>query len=346
MAQQVLMPHRNNDSEDYATIIRAVGIAKDVYGMKLDNDRQKILDRKAQELEQKKADEEARKAAGIINPGEEMDIYRSGKFVPASEGEPQSVLLGRRQADNAPVFGLPSGVKEAEIAAGVKREENKQQKVEAQKKRLNEIQGDFEKKPTYKEATDKLMVAAEVDTLLDTGNPISQQIAKTKVARIANGVGVLTDKDVERVNGSQDLISKAKRIYERSMTGELLPEDINDLREVVSAFKLHAQNQLKKEAERFAEQKSSYVDMTKGDIYKSLNIDGIISDSQYAGRETAGGGRQPMTEQQAAANAVRSARMQAKALGLSESDPNYRDTVKKLTESLLLESQNKATAGR
>ena len=106
-------PAQKNDDMDI--IFRGISAARDIYGImqdrKLAND--KALLAKANEAKQ--ADKEAaiaaeaqRKAGAVMNEGEELALYRSGKVQPApDDAKPGDgfIKLGYRQADGRPILG-------------------------------------------------------------------------------------------------------------------------------------------------------------------------------------------------------------------------------------------------
>jgi len=295
-------------ASDMDQLSQAVGLAMKFYDLKLNADQQKA----ANGLLAKKAEEDARKEGAKFGGDHEAVTSRpeAGPFVPID----QAPRFARESAPEGSVGYVPAsfGQKNRELA--IQEDNLNFQRGEKQKERLAGIQNEFEKKDGYQNAKIKLESAQEINALLNTGSPISENIAKTKVARIANGVGVLTDKDVDRVGGSQDVISNAKRVFERANTGKMLAEDVRDLKEITRVFEAIAKENLKLEAERFAKQKSSYVNMTQQQIIESLNIQPLLNqqiNTANQNNQNNGG----LSAEQIAAREIMEERMRAKQTG-------------------------------
>lgn len=129
---------RGGDDSGLAEILGAVRLATDIYKVSLAKDQQDFLQNKQNELAQRQAEEQERATQGVLTKGDELSIFKSGRFIPAKEGDRDSVMLGVRQEGGAPVFGVPTKVREAEIAAGLKREQMAMQQAERKEKQLRE----------------------------------------------------------------------------------------------------------------------------------------------------------------------------------------------------------------
>lgn len=60
-------------------------------------------------------------------------------------------------------------------------------------------------------------------------NPIAAAGAAALIARVAGEVGVLTDKDVARYQGTQALLGRAEQIYQTAISGTLTEQNLKDM---------------------------------------------------------------------------------------------------------------------
>ena len=107
---QINAPQQKDDGMDI--IFRGISAARDIYGImqdrKLANDKAllaKANEAKQAEKEMAIAAEAQRKADGVLNAGEELALYRSGKVQPAEQPGEGVIKLGYRQADGRPILG-------------------------------------------------------------------------------------------------------------------------------------------------------------------------------------------------------------------------------------------------
>lgn len=95
-----------------------------------------------------------------------------------------------------------------------------------------------------KQRSEQLQYASNTLALLNSGNPVSNQAAKTQLARLSGEVGVLTDRDVERFGGSKALLAKMNQKVTEMTTGKLSKENQAFLVDVATAFYTAAQRSL------------------------------------------------------------------------------------------------------
>jgi hypothetical protein len=109
-----------------------------------------------------------------------------------------------------------------------------------QEKDLDIQIGKFLTTDLYKKNSASIQSAATVDGLIRdalSGNATAANVARSEIAKIAEGGGRLTDQDVERVGGPQDYRSKIRRFKNLQNTGEpLLESDIAGLKQVAKTI--------------------------------------------------------------------------------------------------------------
>lgn len=92
----------------------------------------------------------------------------------------------------------------------------------------------------YKKNSAAIQSASTIEGLIKdalSGNPTAANVARSEIAKIAEGGGRLTDQDVDRVGGPQDFRSKVARFKNLQKTGDpLLPSDIEGLRQVAKTI--------------------------------------------------------------------------------------------------------------
>ena len=136
-----------------------------------------------------------------------------------------------------PETGLYSTVKNG-VVVPLQVQEN--QLNPKQQKDLNEIVKSFRATDAYKKPLAALQDAASVDELLNqanSGNAVSANAARTKLARMSGEVGALSDRDLAAYGGSPAYRARAKRFanLQRTMV-PLTPEDIAQLKEIAKIF--------------------------------------------------------------------------------------------------------------
>jgi hypothetical protein len=254
---------------DMDQLSQAVGLAMKFYDLKLNADQQKA----ANGLLAKKAEEDARKEGAKFGGDHEAVTSRpaAGPFVPLD----QAPKFAQDAAPQGAVGYVPASFgqrnRELDIAENTLNENRRSKKAE----QVDKAMSDFENDGRIAKAKDTIGSADKVDELLTLNSSAALNAARMSIAKSATGVGALSDKEVDAFGGSQDLKSKAERLLAKatSKDAQFLPQDVEDLRAVNAVFRKSAQSQLKKEAERFADQKSSFLNLTKREIYDSLNLE-------------------------------------------------------------------------
>jgi hypothetical protein len=116
-----------------------------------------------------------------------------------------------------------------------------------QKKDLDATVNAFRASDAYKKPLVTLQAASNVNSLLEqanSNNPIAAEVARSEIAKMAEGGGKLTDQDIERVGGDRSVKGIAKRYINLQKTRmPLTPIDIQELRLVADV--LYKVNRLK-----------------------------------------------------------------------------------------------------
>lgn len=116
-----------------------------------------------------------------------------------------------------------------------------------QKKDLKGIVDKFLVSDAYKKPLVTLQAASNVNSLLEqanSNNPVAAEVARSEIAKMAEGGGKLTDQDIERVGGDRSIRAIAKRYVNLQKTGmSLTPDDIENLKAVADV--LYKVNRLK-----------------------------------------------------------------------------------------------------
>lgn len=129
-------------------------------------------------------------------------------------------------------------------------------------KRQTNLQDQYNKDKVVVDALKGLAAADAVEGLLNSNTPISDEAAKSQMARLSGEVGVLTDKDVERFGGSKAWKAQVQQSIERAKNGRLSAENKKYLYEAVRILRKVRQDSLAKRKAVIAKQGA-----------KRLNID-------------------------------------------------------------------------
>jgi len=109
-----------------------------------------------------------------------------------------------------------------------------------QKKDLDATVNAFRASDAYKKPLVTLQAASNVNSLLEqanSNNPVAAEVARSEIAKMAEGGGKLTDQDIERVGGDRSVKAIAKRYINLQKTGmPLTPKDMEDLRMVADVL--------------------------------------------------------------------------------------------------------------
>lgn len=136
---------------------------------------------------------------------------------------------------------------------------------------LVKAQEDFEKR--VKNERQRLEGVSTVKSLLETGGPISQSVAQFQIARLAQGAGVLTDRDVQRLGGSRALQNRVESFVNTILEGKpLTPSDTAELLDIVNLFDTRLNEQLQEKAQQFAEGRAKALKQPVGEVLDVLNV--------------------------------------------------------------------------
>lgn len=110
---------------------------------------------------------------------------------------------------------------------------------------LEKIIGSFRTTDVYKKNADTLRFTGTLRGLIEEGNPVSLEMAKSELAKAAEGGGRLTDEDVARLGGSRALKDQAKRFAYLQRTGEgATPKDTYFMMRVADILEERARKNL------------------------------------------------------------------------------------------------------
>jgi hypothetical protein len=114
-----------------------------------------------------------------------------------------------------------------------------------QQKDLRSIITNFKTTDVYKKNADTLRFTGTLKGLVEEGNPVSIEMAKSELAKAAEGGGRLTDEDVARLGGSKALKDQAKRFAYLQRTGKgATPKDTYFMMRVADILEERARKNL------------------------------------------------------------------------------------------------------
>lgn len=119
-----------------------------------------------------------------------------------------------------------------------------------QVKDLDSVVRPFISSDAYKKTASVLKFSKNVDSLLRdamSGNPIASEMARSELAKLAEGGGKLTDQDIARLGGSQSYKNQVKRFVNLQKSGDpLLETDIDYMKRVAVILEKNAKQELMK----------------------------------------------------------------------------------------------------
>jgi hypothetical protein len=161
--------------------------------------------------------------------GERQDISRESQIKRARElgsdlrKDPTSGLLSRWENGRLVPVQTPKGLLNPE-----------------QSKALDKIVTNFKTTDAFKKPLATLQATANIDQLLQdaaSGNPVAAELARSEIAKIAEGGSKLSDQDIQRIAGDPSAKAYARRIIGRINKGQpLLAQDIIDFRQVADTL--------------------------------------------------------------------------------------------------------------
>lgn len=126
----------------------------------------------------------------------------------------------------------------------------------------------------------KLTAADNALQLLNIDKPISSEVAKTQLARLAGEVGALTEQDLNRFGGSKDLLSRANQIATTLTSGKMTPESRKQLKQIATEFRTVVQNKIDTEARRQAQSGSALLELPESEVLRIINPESITAKKQ------------------------------------------------------------------
>lgn len=156
----------------------------------------------------------------------------AAQFTEVPEGTAGGIKLTPPGADKSPGVFLP---RSQVVAQGKANKELGKERF----KQFGEIQDDLLKNKDFQKASSKVFDASTLLNLSNEakkGNQPAFEQMKVIIARMNQG-GVLTDRDVAMLGGSQEWSQLAKRFVETKLVGDVRPEDVEDLLDVANAAK-------------------------------------------------------------------------------------------------------------
>lgn len=164
-------------------------------------------------------------------------LVESGQFSPElAEGIARSLADDENYTQS--LLSIESDIREEERksqkeAALLEKEDLKVSQREEDK--LFQVSKEFNSRITKEKIPERLDAIQNLRTLL-TGGAISLNQAKFIAAKAAQGGGVLTDKDIDRLGGSQAVFDRLKRMIGLATEGKPLnPEDIKEFQDIADA---------------------------------------------------------------------------------------------------------------
>ena len=164
------------------------------------------------------------------------------------------------------------------LQAGIAREEagkdralrQSQMMDERKLKHIQDVQNEFNRDDGVKKAREGIVAAEDVQELLASNNPIADETSKSRLARLAGEVGVLTDNDIKRFAGSKATRASFAQEIERMATGKLTPENRKYMLDVANLMKERRQNTLAKYAKEKAGQISTRLGVPAPEAFKYM----------------------------------------------------------------------------
>ena len=158
----------------------------------------------------------------------------------------------RAQAAGVAAEGISKrlGRESQEKARGLQGEKFEFAKQKEKRDRLVQVKKGFDS--TIKKERERMTAADNALSLLNSGKPISEEVVKTQLARLAGEVGNLTENDISRFGGSKDLISRGKQFFTTLSTGKLTPENKKQLIEITNEFRNVVSKKIELEGKRSA----------------------------------------------------------------------------------------------
>lgn len=158
----------------------------------------------------------------------------------------------------------------ARTNAEMRKEMQDQRQSQRNVQNMGRYQDAYNKDKLVQDTEKRLEASEDALALLSTNNPIADEAAKRKIARLSGEVGVLTDADVASFGGSRAWLNRIQSVVDRGAYGTLTPEDRKLMLAMSQTLKEKAENQLTERAEHFAAQGAKRFGMDKEEAYDYL----------------------------------------------------------------------------
>lgn len=158
-------------------------------------------------------------------------------------------------------------------AAQFRKDKEETRKQEKAQSAVRNIKKDFDS--NIKDNRKRLEAADNALVLLSQDRPISEEVVKTQLARLAGEVGNLTEQDLARFGGSKDLVSRGRQLLTTLATGKLTPENKKQLIGIAKAFRKVVVAKIRAEGKRQIEG-ATVQGAAPADVQRALNIEGIL----------------------------------------------------------------------
>lgn len=215
---------------------------------------------------------EQRDRLGVILKGL-AEIQTNPNINPEQKSEILQQAFQQIQQDGSfsEVFTAAQGLARMQATQAQRQEVRAEKREFKLSQQLVKTQNDFEKR--VKGERSRLEGVTSIKSLLEAGGPISQNVAQFQIARLAQGAGVLTDKDVQRLGGSRALKNRIESFVSTITEGKpLTPSDTKELLEIVNLFDQRLNEQLQTKAESFARGRSKALGETEERILEVLDV--------------------------------------------------------------------------
>jgi len=114
-----------------------------------------------------------------------------------------------------------------------------------QTRNLERIVNSYKSSDVYKKNADTLKFSRTIQDLLADGNPIAIEMARSELAKAAEGGGRLSDADIERLGGSKAIRERIDRFTYLQSTGEpATPKDVVFMQRVADILESKARKSL------------------------------------------------------------------------------------------------------
>jgi hypothetical protein len=140
-----------------------------------------------------------------------------------------------------------------------------------QKKEARDMVTGFDNSKKISGYRDSLDEADKFLKLINLKQPIADSVALFKLARLAQGAGVLTQQDVDAVSGSRSWKETVKQIFETKKSGKLTKTNRKNMLALVKLLKKEATNKIKKGARSHLRSNKSLTPIDFEDYSTSIN---------------------------------------------------------------------------